>query len=67
MKLEKRLEKLRAQMFNLPGLAWENEYKVDEEATSKVCVEYIRLRDEYRRLANEYNRKHGKTNETRLY
>lgn len=43
-------------MFNLPGLVWENEYKVNEEATSKVCVDYIRLRDEYRCLANEYNR-----------
>lgn len=56
MKLEKRLEKLRNRMFNLPGLVWENEYKVNEEATSKVCVDYIRLRDEYRCLANEYNR-----------
>lgn len=60
MKLEKRLEKLRNQVYNLPGLVWENEYKVDEEATSKACVDYIRLKDEYRRLANEYNRKHRK-------
>ena len=60
MKLEKRLEKLRNRMYNLPGLVWENEYKVDEEATSKACIDYIRLRDEYRYLANEYNRKMDK-------
>ena len=67
MKLEKRLEKLRNRMYNLPGLVWENEYKVNEEVTSKACVDYIRLRDEYRRLANEYNRKHRKTNGNCLY
>ena len=58
MKLEKRLEKLRNQMYNFQTLVWENEYKVDEKATSKACVDYIRLRNEYKRLANEFNRKH---------
>lgn len=58
MKLEKRLEKLRNQMYNFPAVVWENEYKIDEKATSKACVDYVRLINEYRRLANEFNRKH---------
>ena len=60
MELEKRLEKLRNQMYNFQTLVWENEYKIDEKATSKACVEYVRLKNEYKRLANEFNRKHRK-------
>ena len=58
MKLEKRLEKLRNQMYNFQTIVWENEYKIDEKATRKACMDYIRLKNEYKRLANEFNRKH---------
>lgn len=52
MKLEKRLEKLRNQMNNFSVVVWENEYKIDEKATSKACADYIRLKNEYKRLTN---------------
>jgi len=56
MNLEKRLEKLLNRMNNFQTVVWENEYKIDEKATRKACVDYIRLRDEYNRLAKKFNR-----------
>lgn len=52
---EEQLTKISKRMFSLPDLVWENEYHVDEEATSKVCPEYGRLVKEYERLATELN------------
>lgn len=53
--LEEQLTKISKRMFSLPDLFWDNEYHVDEEATSKVCPEYGRLVKEYERLATELN------------
>ena len=61
LELEKQLSKINKQMFNLPGLVWESDYRVDEKATAKVCPEYTRLVDEYARLATELTKlKHAR-------
>lgn len=56
LELEEQLSKINKQMFSLPDLVWENDYRVDEEATAKVCPEYTRLVDEYNKLATELNK-----------
>lgn len=55
MSIQRQLDDIRKQMFSLPNLVWENEYHVDEEATSKICPEYVRLVEEHKRLATELN------------